>query len=126
LAAVGKKRLPRSGLKWAAVLAPTLLLAACVPSTETSTSTPPVSASPPVTIQDMRFNSDHVTIEEGDTVTWVWDDDGMTHDVSGDGFRSEIQSEGTFSHTFEDSGAYPYVCSLHSGMRGTVTVVDSA
>ena len=106
------------------MLAPTLLLAACVPSTETST--PPVSASPPVTIQDMRFNSDHVTIEEGDTVTWVWDDDGMTHDVSGDGFRSEIQSEGTFSHTFEDSGGYPYGCSLHSGIRGTVTVVDSA
>jgi plastocyanin len=50
----------------------------------------------------------------------------MTHDVSGDGFKSEIQSEGTFSHTFEDSGGYPYGCSLHSGIRGTVTVVDSA
>jgi plastocyanin len=84
-----------------------------------------VSEGPTVIIQDMQFNSD-VTIEEGDTVTWVWEDDGMAHDVSGDGFKSEIQSEGTFSHTFEDAGDYPYVCTLHSGMRGTVTVVDAA
>jgi Copper binding proteins, plastocyanin/azurin family len=60
------------------------------------------------------------------TVTWVWDDEGMAHDVSGDGFKSEIQTEGTFSHTFEESGDYPYVCTLHSGMRGTVTVFGSA
>ncbi len=40
-------------------------------------------------------------------------------------FRSEIQTEGSFSHTFDDTGDYPYVCTLHSGMRGTVTVVDA-
>lgn len=99
----------------------TLLLAACVANTPSSR--PPVSESPTVKIQDMRFNPNHVTVDEGDTVTWVWDDGDMPHDVSGDGFRSEIQSEETFSHTFEDAGDYPYVCNLHSGMRGTVTVV---
>jgi plastocyanin len=50
----------------------------------------------------------------------------MPHDVSGDGFKSEIQTEGTFSHTFEDAGAYPYFCTLHSVMKGTVTVVEPA
>jgi len=50
----------------------------------------------------------------------------LSHDVSGDGFKSEVQTEGTFSHTFADAGDYPYVCTLHSGMRGTVTVVDGA
>jgi plastocyanin len=108
------------------MLALTVFLAACVPSPDKSASPPPVTEGPTVIIQDMQFNSDHVTIEEGDTVTWVWEDDGMAHDVSGDGFKSEIQSEGTFSHTFEDAGDYPYVCTLHSGMRGTVTVVDAA
>ncbi|MET0566402.1 MAG: plastocyanin/azurin family copper-binding protein [Acidimicrobiia bacterium] len=109
-----------------AALTLTVLLAACVPTTDTSSPPPPVSEGPTVTIQDMRFNSDHATIEEGDTVTWLWDDGGMSHDVSGDGFKSEIQSEGTFSHTFQDAGDYPYVCTLHSGMRGTVTVIDPA
>ena len=49
----------------------------------------------------------------------------MPHDVSGEAFRSEIQTEGSFTHTFDETGDYPYVCTLHSGMRGTVTVVDA-
>ena len=89
------------------MLALTVFLAACVPSTDTSTPPPPVTEGPHVTIKDTQFISDQVTIEEGDTVTWVWDDNGMPHDVSGDGFKSEIQSDGTFSHTFEDAGDYP-------------------
>ncbi len=110
-------------LRWVAALALTVLLAACVESTPSAP--PPVSGSPTVTIKDMRFNADHVTIEEGDTVTWAWEDGDMTHDVSGDGFKSEVQSEGTFTHTFDEAGTYPYVCNLHSGMRGTVTVVEA-
>jgi plastocyanin len=106
-----------------AVLFLAMSLAACVG--DTPSVPPPVGESPTVTIQDMRFNSDHVAIEEGETVTWIWDDGDMPHDVSGEGFRSEIQNEGTFSHTFDDAGDYRYVCTLHSGMRGTVTVVDA-
>jgi plastocyanin len=48
----------------------------------------------------------------------------MPHDVSGDAFASEVQSEGSFTHTFNDARSYPYVCTLHSGMKGTVTVVE--
>lgn len=104
-------------------LALALFLNACV---EDSPTAPPVSESPTVTIRDMQFTPSHVTIEAGDTVTWVWDDGDTPHDVSGDGFKSEIQTEGTFSHTFNDPGDYPYVCTLHSGMKGTVTVEDAA
>ena len=111
-------------MTWAAMLALMVSLAACV--ADTPSTPPPVSQNPSITIQDQRFDSDHVTVQGGDTVTWVWDDGGMAHDVSGDGFRSEVQTEGTFSHTFQDAGDYPYVCTLHSGMSGTVTVVDSA
>ena len=106
-----------------AVLSLAVLLAACV--ADTPSAPPPVVESPSITIQDERFDSDHVTIEAGDTVTWVWDDGSMPHDVSGEAFRSEIQTEGSFTHTFDETGDYPYVCTLHSGMRGTVTVVDA-
>jgi len=106
----------------AAMLSLMVLLAACV--ADTPSALPPASESPSITIQDQRFNSAHVTVEAGDTVTWVWDDGSVAHDVSGDGFNSEVQTEGTFSHTFEDTGDYPYLCNLHSGMRGTVTVVE--
>ena len=115
---------PNTTMTWAALLALMVSIAACVANT--ASAPPPVVESPTITIQDMRFNSHHVTIEEGDKVTWLWDDGGMSHDVSGDGFKSEIQSEGTFSHSFQDAGDYPYVCTLHSGMRGTVTVIDPA
>jgi len=107
-----------------AVLFLAVALAAC--AADTPSAPPQVGDSPTISIQDQRFNSDHVTIEEGDTVTWVWDGGGLSHDVTGDGFKSEVQTEGSFSHTFEDAGAYPSVCTLHSGMRGTVTVVDGA
>lgn len=99
------------------------VVTACVE--DTPSQPPPVRESPTVTIEDMKFTPARVTIEAGDTVTWVWDDGSMPHDVSGDGFKSEVQSEGNFTHTFEDAGSYPYVCTLHSGMKGTVTVVDA-
>ena len=107
-----------------AVLSLAVSLAACF--ADTPSAPPPVGDSPTISIQDQRFDSDHVTIEEGDTVTWVWGYGGVSHDVSGDGFKSDVQTEGTFSHTFEDAGDYRYVCTLHSGMRGTGTVVGRA
>ncbi len=110
------------GVTGAAMLALMVSLAACV--ADTPSAPPPISQSPTITIQDQRFDSDHVTVEAGDAVTWVWDDGEMPHDVSGDGFRSEVQTEGSFSHTYEETGVYRYVCSIHSGMRGTVTVVS--
>jgi plastocyanin len=103
-------------------LAMTLVLAACADSTPSAP--PPVSESPTVTVADMRFTPDHLTISEGVTVTWVWDDGSIPHDVSGDGFESEVQGEGSFTHTFTDAGSYPYVCTLHPGMKGEVTVVE--
>jgi plastocyanin len=39
-------------------------------------------------------------------------------------FESEIQTDGTFTHTFEAAGSHPYVCSVHPGMEGTVEVAD--
>ncbi len=106
--------------KLVAALALGALLAACVD--DVPTTPPPVTDSLTVTIEDMQFTPSQVTIEAGDTLSWVWNDGVMPHNVSGDGFESETQSDGSFSHTFDDPGDFPYVCTLHSGMRGTVTV----
>jgi plastocyanin len=33
-----------------------------------------------------------------------------------------ISSGGTFSHTFTTAGSYPYTCTIHPSMVGTITV----
>jgi plastocyanin len=42
--------------------------------------------------------------------------------VAGDDFQSEIISEGSFTHTFDEPGTYDYACTLHPNMRGTIEV----
>ena len=66
-------------------------------------------------------------IDEGTTVTWEWIDDAahsVTH-VNGDDFDSDIQSDFTFEHTFEESGTYLYHCIPHQaiGHIGALVVV---
>lgn len=77
-----------------------------------------------VAVVDNAFEPVNARIEAGETVTWTWEGDNR-HDVSFDDFSSEIQRDGTFTHTFEDPGAYSYVCTIHPNMRGTVVVVGS-
>jgi plastocyanin len=79
---------------------------------------------PTVTIEDMAFAPETLTVEAGDTVTWVWNDGAIAHDVAGDDFQSEVMSEGTFSHRFDKSGTHDYVCSLHPNMTGTIEVMN--
>lgn len=75
-----------------------------------------------VVIEDLAFAPETLTVETGDTVTWVWRDGSIKHDVSGDDFASEVMSEGTFRNRFDDPGTYDYVCTLHPNMTGTIEV----
>lgn len=72
----------------------------------------------------MEFQDGTITVEAGTTVTWVWED-SMKHNVHGDGFESPLQSEGTFTRTFDEVGTYAYRCDPHSFMTGTITVVEA-
>jgi plastocyanin len=84
---------------------------------------PEVTADPVVDVVDSRFEPEVVTVVAGTEVVWEWDA-RIGHDVVGDGFDSSIKLEGTFEHTFDEPGTYPYVCTLHPGMEGTVLVVE--
>ncbi|MEZ4857906.1 MAG: T9SS type A sorting domain-containing protein [Flavobacteriaceae bacterium] len=73
-----------------------------------------------------------ITIEVGDTVTWIWDDT-LPHSVTSDGGATEAFDSGiltglgtTFSHTFTMPGTNPYGCDVHSPMTGIITVEQIA
>jgi plastocyanin len=82
---------------------------------------PPSVDGPAVAVRDYQFEPATLTVESGATVTWVWDG-RAPHDVTGQGFHSQEQSSGTFRHTFERPGTYPYECTIHPGMEGSVEV----
>jgi len=109
------------------ILAMSLGLAACSNAGNDGPDALPQTpvADPVITIEDMQFENGTVTVEEGTTVTWVWEDAPMEHNVVFAGFESPLQAEGTYTHTFEDAGTYDYHCAPHPTMTGVITVVPA-
>lgn len=76
------------------------------------------------------FDPAAIRVETGTTVVWEWTGEGGHHDVAEEdgAFESQlVDEEGhTFSHTFDETGLYRYVCNPHknNGMVGAVQVVD--
>jgi plastocyanin len=101
-----------------------LALSACGTSGATSSTTAPPAnqVGPTVTIQDLAYTPETLMVQAGATVTWIWRDGAIAHDVKGDDFRSQVISEGTFRHRFDQPGTYEYVCTLHPNMTGTIDV----
>lgn len=104
-------------------------LAACVGGDDGGSAAPaepqePVS-DPVITIEDKEFKNGTVTVEEGTTVTWVWEDAPVEHNVVFDDFESPLQAEGSYTHTFEEAGSFDYHCAPHPFMTGTITVVEA-
>jgi plastocyanin len=87
---------------------------------------PPVVGATQVTLRDNRFHPPVIEIKPGQTVTWVFDDHGTTHNVKGTGWGSGNQASGTFQHTFTAPGSYRYSCTLHLGMNGRIDVGPGA
>lgn len=75
------------------------------------------------------FTPSSVSIQTGDTVTWV-NRDTVGHTVTSVAFNSdqiwpqteESKGNSTFSHTFDRNGVYSYFCQIHPYMSGTVYV----
>ena len=77
-----------------------------------------------VKIDNFAFNPQQVTVHAGDTVTWLNHDD-IPHTVTSKTltFRSKaLDTDDKFSFTFATPGSFPYFCSLHPMMTGTIVV----
>jgi plastocyanin len=82
------------------------------------------SAGADVKIDNFSFGPQTVTVAVGTTVTWTNRDDIPHTVVSTDGvFKSKVRdTDEKFSYTFTKAGTYPYFCSVHPKMTGTVVV----
>ena len=99
-----------------------LLLAGCGGQGGSSASAQPVATST-ISVQDNMFGPGAAEVGVGETVTWNWEGSN-DHNVVGDGFQSDVQSEGSFTQQFDEPGTYEYRCTLHGGMAGRVVVTS--
>ncbi len=78
-------------------------------------------------MKDIRFVPDEATVKVGQQVTWT-NNEAVPHNVVADegaDFESDTFGEGgTFSHTPDRAGTITYVCTIHPGMDGTLTVEE--
>ena len=77
-----------------------------------------------VTMKNLNFSPNTITIKAGDTVVWTNSDDRDHTVIAADNsFDSGNISNGkTYEHRFPNAGKFPYACSYHPRMKGTVVV----
>lgn len=113
-----------------------LLLASCGSATTTSTPTPGSSAPSPtptttppeqvVNIKDFRFDPDPIIIVQGTSLMWI-NQDAVNHQIFFERgpviSMSPILKPGdSWTGTFLETGDFPYSCTVHPTMKGTVSV----
>ena len=77
-----------------------------------------------IKIDNFSFAPGTVTVAAGTRVTWTNHDDIPHTAVSTDGvFKSKVMdTDEKFSYTFTTPGTFPYFCSIHPKMTGTIVV----
>lgn len=77
-----------------------------------------------VVIDNMTFSPGTLSVSVGTTVTWINNDDVDHTTTSSDGeWNSGILEPGeSFSHSFNETGNFDYICTLHPDMTGQVAV----
>ncbi|MEK6849622.1 MAG: cupredoxin domain-containing protein [Nanoarchaeota archaeon] len=102
-----------------------LFLMACAspaPQTTTAVETTTMVADHVVSMNNLKFTPDTLTIKVGETVMWK-NDEKASHTVAIDGVESQELFMGeTWSHTFDAAGTFEYVCGIHASMKGAVIV----
>lgn len=78
-----------------------------------------------ITIQALKYSPETIEIRKGEAVEWV-NNDLAPHTVTSraaDPFNSgAIDPDSSWSHTFSQPGTFPYYCTFHPEMKGTVVV----
>ncbi len=77
-----------------------------------------------VAIENFAFNPATVEISVGDTVMWT-NFDSAPHTATGNEGEFDsgtLQTDQSFSFTFEEAGDFDYICTIHPSMEGVVVV----
>ena len=109
-------------------LAHGLLLVALgmLPQSAPAATTPTATKSVEIRIDNFTFEPAEITIAPGTKVTWVNADD-IPHQVAEKdlAFRSKaLDTDDSFSRTFDAAGVIDYFCTLHPHMTGKIIVKD--
>lgn len=76
-------------------------------------------------IADFAFANPDLHVKVGDTVVWTNQDTAphtVTSDTGNELMSPTLSNGQSYSHTFTTAGTYAYHCTIHSMMKGTVTV----
>ena len=83
------------------------------------------AAAAQVTIQTLKYSPETIEIKRGETVEWQ-NNDLTPHTVTsqtGNELNSgSVEPDATWSHSFSQPGTFPYYCTFHTEMKGTVIV----
>jgi plastocyanin len=108
----------------AALMAALVLLFVGTPNLRANAQQAPVSTE--VKIDNFSFAPATLAVAVGTTVTWTNRDDIPHTVVSTEdpkAFKSKVlDTDEKFSYTFTKAGTYPYFCSVHPKMTGSVVV----
>jgi plastocyanin len=128
---VGERKMKKYNILALVALAGVMVMVAGCTSSSSPSPSPASSAVTSTTtqnsvaIQNYAFNPSTLTIQKGANVTWK-NYDSVQHTVTSDSgaFSSPLLSTGdTYTYQFNNTGTYPYHCSIHTYMKGTITVV---
>lgn len=75
-----------------------------------------------VKLVGLRFEPSKIQVPAGRRVVWQWTDSVVHNVVSTDFASSKALDGGAYAVRFDRPGSYPYRCTLHTGMDGTVVV----
>ena len=89
-----------------------------------------------ISMQEWEYHPAELTIEYGDTVIWVNDDDTLHNLYFEDALPGvpvmkkplKIRKGREFSYTFNKIGSFNYLCKIHRGqdMKGKIIVTEVA
>ncbi len=76
------------------------------------------------TLTTTAFSPNPINVSPGTTITWR-NDDTVTHtstSTTGVWDSGSLAPNASFSRTFPSAGTFPYLCTIHPNMVGTVNV----
>ncbi len=104
-----------------ALAAAAVALAGCATSGDTE-GAQPEAGDVVVELVGLVFQPRSIQVPVGGRVRWQWTDEVVHNVVSKDFTSSGALGGGAYAVTFDRVGTYPYRCTLHTGMDGTVVV----